>query len=58
MKQYKNGTIYPEVSLFRKGIEVLISMFNGICEFLFYLSKQIKTLWKTPDLLIIYENVQ
>jgi hypothetical protein len=58
MKQYKNGTIYPEVSLFRKGIEVLISMFDGIYNFLSYLSKQIKTLWKTPDLLIVYKNIQ
>ena len=58
MKHYKNGKVYPEMSIFRKGLEVLDGLMDGLFEFICYLIHQIKHYTKHPYLLILIKNVQ
>ena len=39
MKKYKNGKTYPEISIFRKGIEILEPLVNGLYALFKYLIK-------------------
>ncbi len=58
MKRYKNGKIYLEMSIFRKGLEALESVLNDLWKFIRYLIYQIKHAMKDPSLLVLIKNVQ
>ena len=58
MKRYKNGKVYLEMSIFRKGLEVLQGVLNGLHRFIRYLLYQIKHIPKSPCLLELVKNVQ
>ena len=58
MKCYKNGNVYLEMSIFRKGLEVLESKLNGFSRFIRYLFYQIKHASNCPYLLKLNKIVQ
>lgn len=58
IKHYKNGKKYFEISIFRKGLEVLEGVINGLWKFIRYLICQIKHATKEPSLLVLIKNVQ
>ena len=58
MKKYKNGKIYLEISIFRKGLEVLEEVISSLLNFIRYLIHQIKYAMKDPSLLVLIKNVQ
>jgi transposase len=58
MKRYKNGKVYLEMSIFRKGLEVLEVALNGPSRFIGYLLYQIKHGSKCPCLLKLNKFVQ
>jgi len=58
MKHYKNGKVYLEMSIFRKGLEVLDGVLNGLSKFIRYLIYQIKHVPKCPCLLDFNKSVQ
>jgi len=58
MKKYKNGRMYLEISIFRKGLEVLEEVISGLWNFIKYLIHQIKYAMKDPYLLVLIKNVQ
>jgi transposase len=58
LKRYKNGKVYLEMSIFRKGLEVLDGMLNGLNRFIWYLLYQIKHGSKYPCLLVLNKIVQ
>jgi transposase len=57
-KKYKNGKVYPEMSIFRKGIEVMEFFIRDFFRFVIYLLKQVKVCPDCPILLKISKNVQ
>ena len=58
LKRYKNGKVYLEMSIFRKGLEVLDGMLNGLRQFIWYILYQIKHGSKIPCLLELNKIVQ
>lgn len=58
VKHYKNGKEYLEMSIFRKGLEVLESVIINFCGFIRYLVYQIKHVPKCLCLLELNKNVR
>jgi transposase len=58
IKKYKNGKQYLEMSIFRKGLEVIEPMLGRLCMFIVYLLRQIKHGLDSSYLLRVLKNVQ
>lgn len=58
-KKYKNGKMYFEISIFRKGLEIIDAMLSGINNFIRYLCRTVLFASFNPfvDILLV-KNVQ
>jgi hypothetical protein len=58
-KKYNNGKIYYEVSIFRKGIEILELLIRGVISLLKYLINAISYSMRNPCIdKVLIKNVQ